>query len=199
MSRKEGLPILILFVAAFFAVSCRTAELGFKVIDIHGMVYDYSNRPVAHCEISLGGKFNTATDINGRFTLVKLPVGTYNLTGFKTGFENYIDEITIRDRGQIIYFRMPSQNQLLDLVDEALSVNNFNLAGEFAERAYQIDKNNIEMLFYYAAVKFRQHEYHRATYFLETARNLGSRDSFIERFLTILWRLQNVEPANQDN
>ena len=199
MIKRAGFHKLLLFATALFAVSCRTAEFGFKIIDIHGMVYDYSNRPVAHCDISLDGKYNTLTDINGRFTLVKIPVGTYTLTGLKTGFENYVDKIIIRDRGQIIYFRMPSQNQLLDLVDEALTANNFPRAGELAERAYQVDKNNIEMLFYYATVKFRQHEYHRAIYFLETARNLGSRDSFIERFLTILWRLQNVEPANQDN
>ena len=196
MNRRAGFPKLILFVTALFAVSCRTAEFGFKVIDIHGMVYDYSNRPVAHCEISLGGKYNTLTDINGRFTLVKIPAGTYTLTGFKTGFENYIDEIIIKDRGQIIYFRIPSQNQLLDLVDEALTSNKFSLAGEFVERAYQIDKNNIETLFYYATVKFRQYEYHTAIYFLETARNLGSKDSFVDRFLAILWRQQNAESAN---
>ena len=193
--RTEFLPLVILFTAVM-AVSCKTAGFGFKVIDLHGMVYDFSNRPVAHCEISLGGKYNIVTDINGRFTLPKVPIGTYTLTASKSGFEDYIDEITVMDRRQIIYFRMPSQNQLLDLVDNALSANNFTLAGELSERAYQIDKNNIETLFYCATVNFRQGEYLKAINFLETAKNLGSKDSFIEKFISLLWRLQNAETIN---
>jgi len=187
---------LFILIIVFFSASCKTAEFGFKVIDVHGMVYDFSNRPVANCEISLGRKHNAVSDINGRFTLPKIPIGTYTLTGFKKGFESFIDEVNVRDHGQIIYFRMPSQNQLLDLVDNALGSNNFVLAGDLAERAYQIDKTNIEMLFYYAALKFRQKEYQKAITFLEAAKNLGSRDLFVDRFLIILKELQNAENRN---
>jgi len=188
--------VLIVLVATLTSFSCKTAEFGFKVIDLHGMVYDFSNRPVAHYEISLGKRYKTVTDINGRFTLPKVPAGNYTLTGFKKGFENYAEEIDIRDRRQIIYFRIPSQNQLLDLVDDALASNNITLAGELAERAYSIDENNIEMLFYYATVNFRQGEYHRAIDFLEATKNLGSRDLFVERLLTIVRRQQNAENFN---
>ena len=181
--------MLILLIIAFITISCKTSEFGFKVINIHGMVYDFSNRPIANCEISLGGKHKTVTDINGRFTLPKVPIGTYTLTGNKMGFEGFVDEVTVRDQGQIIYFRMPSQNQLLELLSDALSVNNFILAEELAKRAYLIDSTNIEMLFYYATVKFRQKEYLNAINFLETAKNLGSRDVFVEKFLAILKEL----------
>jgi len=196
MKRRTVFILLICFFAALILVSCKTAEFGFKVIDLHGMVYDFSNRPVANCEISLGKRHNTVTDINGRFTLPKVPIGTYTLTGHRRGFEIYTDEVIVKDRGQIIYFRIPSQNQLLDLIDDALSSNNLVLAEELAERAYQIDKTSIEMLFYYATVKFRQEEYFLATNFLEAARSLGSRDLFIDRFLTILKELQNAENSN---
>jgi hypothetical protein len=196
MNKRTGFFKLLILITALVSVSCRTAEFGFKVIDIHGMVYDFSNRPVAHCEISLGRKLNTTTDINGRFTLPKVPIGAYTLTGFKRGFEVYKDEVTIRDRGQIIYFRIPSQNQLLDLVDEALVANNFPLAADLAERAYQIDKNNVEMLFYFAAVNFRQGEYLAAINLLEAAKNLGSKDSYADKFLLILRELQNAKSTN---
>ena len=189
MNKNTGFLLFIISFTLVITLSCKTAELGFKVIDLHGMVYDFANRPVAHSEISLGRWHRSVTDINGRFTLPNVPVGTYTITAYRRGFEKYIDEVNIRDRGQIVYFRMPSQNQLLDLVDEALSANNFTLAAELAERAYQVDKNNIEMLFYYATVKFRQGEYTRAISFLETAKSLGSKDLFVDKFLTILREL----------
>ena len=190
--RKNILWLFILFTA-LFAVSCKTAEFGFKVIDIHGMVYDFSNRPVAHCEISLSRWHRTVTDINGRFTLPKVAVGTYTVTASKKSFETYAGEIRIADHGQIIYLRLPSQNQLLDLVDEALTANDFAVAEELAERAYRIDPNNIEMLFYYATVSFRQEDYPKAAGFLEAAKSLGSKDIHIDKFLAILRRMQNAK------
>ena len=195
MNRKKFFWLLII-ITAFITASCQTAEFSFKTMDIHGMVYDFSNRPVAHCEISLGSNLNSVTDINGRFSLPKVQVGIYTLTANKKGFENYKGEVAIRDRGQIIYLRMPSQNQLLDLIDEALTANDLNLAGELAERAYQIDKNNIEMLFYFATVKFRQNEYQKALNLLVTAKSLGTKDIFVDKFLLVLWGRQDAKNNN---
>ena len=186
----------IIFSIAFMAVSCRTAEFGFNVVDVNGMVYDFSNRPVPHCEISLGGKYKSGTDINGRFSLLKVPVGIYTLTGYKKAFENYSGEVIIKDKGQIIYVRIPSQSQLLALADDALTANDFAVAEKLVERAYQIDQNNIETLFYYAAVKFRRGEYDRAVSLLENARELGSRDVYVDKFLTVLREAQDAYQEN---
>ena len=180
---------LYLLISAILLASCKSAEFGFRVVDIGGMIYDFSNRPVPHCEISLGRRYRSATDINGRFTLPKVALGTYTITVYKDGFESYSEEIIINNAGQIIYIRIPSQNQLLNLTDEALTANNLSLAEETVERAFQIDQSNIEMLFFYATVKFRQREYEKAIYFLETAQSIGSRDLYIDRFLTILKEL----------
>jgi len=193
INKRESIITLLFSLIVSFLISCKTAEFGYKVIDISGMVYDYTNRPVAQCDISLGNKYKASTDINGRFTLPKVPVGKYILSAYKKGYEEFQEEVTINDRGQIIYFRMPSQGQLLDLVDTAMAANDFARAEELAERAYQIDENNIEMLFYYATIKFRQNDYKKAISFLEAARDLGSRDVYIDRFMEILRGLQNVE------
>lgn len=182
---------LLILSVAFVALSCKTAEFNFTVIDVNGMVYDFSNRPVAYCEISLGGKYKSSTDINGRFSLPKVPAGNYTLTGYKKAFEIYSGEVTVRDAGQIVYIRMPSQNQLLDLADEALAANNLTAAKEMVERAYQIDRNSTETLFYYATVKFRQREYDRAIDLLEAAK-LGSKDVYIEKFLSAVRRVQDA-------
>ena len=186
----HALPLLLF---SLLALSCKTAELGFKVININGMVYDFSNRPVPYYEVSLGRWYKGSTDINGRFTLPKVPFGTYTLSGHKSGYENYLDEVIVKDKGQIIYIRVPSQNQLLNMVDDALAVNDFPIAEEMAERAFQIDKNNVETLFYNAAVSFRQRQFEKAISFLEAAVDLGSKDLYIDKFLSILRELRELQ------
>ena len=186
MKLGSYIQLIFLFFLGFLLISCQTAEFGGKTFDVNGMVYDFSNRPIPHCEIVIGGKYRTSTDINGRFTLSRVPPGDHTISGEKRGFESYSDLISVRERGQIIYFRLPSQNQLLILLDEALSANELAIAKEMAERAYQIDSNNIEMLFYYAVVKFKQDEYEKAISFLEAAQRLGSKDIYVDKFLSIL-------------
>jgi tetratricopeptide (TPR) repeat protein len=188
------LPFIVFIV--FLFLSCQTAEFGFKTADINGMVYDFSNRPVFNYEVVLGEEYFGSTDINGRFTLLKVSLGNHKISGSKTGFENYNGEVIIKEKGQIIYIRIPSQNQLLALADEVLAANNFTLAEEIAERAYQIDKNNIEMLFYYAAVSFRQNNFAKAASFLEDAVNLGSKDYYVQKFLFAIKEMQNEKQAN---
>jgi len=171
--------------------TCKTAEFGFKVTNISGMVYDFSNRPVSNYEITMGKWYSGSTDINGRFTLLKVPLGNYEIRGSKKGYENYTGEVIIKNKGQIIYIRIPSQNQLLTMADEALTANNFTLAEEIVERAYQIDKNNIEMLFYYAAILFRQNNLEGAASFLDDAVKLGSKDLYVHKFLYVIRRMQD--------
>ena len=190
---KKKQPVLfVITVIAFAVVSCKTAEFGYKVFDINGMVYDFSNRPVANCEISLGRRGLIGTsDINGRFSIPRVPIGNYTLTAFKDGHERYSEEFLIKQRNQIIYIRLPSQNQLLDLLDEALTANNFLLAEEMAERAYRIDPGNIEALFYFAAVKFKRHDYGGALILLEKAGDPGSRDPYIDKFIALIKEVQD--------
>jgi hypothetical protein len=186
-NQRDIFVLVVCVIAAFSAVTCKTAEFGYRVFDVNGMIYDFSNRPVAYCDISLGGKgLNSTSDINGRFSIRGVPVGNYALTVQKDGYEKYSEVFFIKQSGQIIYVRIPSQNQLLDLVDEALTANNFILAEEMAERAYRIEPNNIEALFYFATVKYRRRDYDGALKYLEAACDLGSKDPYIDKFIALL-------------
>ena len=193
MNRKCFLIFKAMIVLLFSVSSCKTIEFGTERIDINGMIYDFSNRPVPNCEITLDEKYRSCTDINGRFSLPGIPADAYTITGYKNGYELYLEEIEIRDRGQIIYIRIPSQGQLNSLVDEALSANNLVMAEELAERAYKIDNRNIETLFYCAVIKFRRNDIDAAITLLENAKNLGSRDIYIEKFLNMLTEAKNAE------
>jgi len=189
--KDKQLYVISFFICITLLCSCATSASNRGTIDVNGMIYDFANRPIPFCEIFMDDFYTGSTDINGRFTIPKIKPGTYTITGQKAGYETYHDEITISEPGQIVYIRIPSQNQLLNLADDAMTIMNFTIAEEYIQRAYEIDNTNIEMLFYYATLKFRQQKYEEAIIFLETARALGSRDVYIDRFLTILRELMN--------
>jgi tetratricopeptide (TPR) repeat protein len=168
------------------------ALAGCKTLDINGMVYDFSNKPVPNYTVRLTKRrrYNSTTDINGRFLLARTRAGTYEIRGEKDGYEVYQGTIEIHDRGQIIYIRVPSQGQLLELTDEALGRNQIGEAETYIERAYQAGPENTELLFYYAVIKFRQKKYNEARAYLQRAKDNGSRDEYVERFLNDLIRIQ---------
>ena len=190
MKDRSIIVCFIIFLINFIMISCQSLSYDQKTIDVNGMVYDFSNRPVFNCEIIIGDNYRTSTDINGRFTLSRIPIGDYTISGHKKGFESYFDLISVKERGQIVYLRIPSQNQLLIILDESLSLNELSIAAEIAERAYKIDSNNLEMLFYYAILKFKQKEYEEAIDYLEKAITLGFKDYYVYKFLTILKEIQ---------
>jgi tetratricopeptide (TPR) repeat protein len=164
---------------------------GCRTLDINGMVYDFSNKPVPYYTVNLGKRrYTSTTDINGRFVLTKVRAGEYQINGDKTGYETYEGSIVIHDRGQIVYIRVPSQGQLLTLTDEALGRNELNEAEMYIQRAYQAGPASTELLFYYAAIKFRQKRYNEAIQYLQQAKNNGSKDEYVERFLNDLIRIQ---------
>ena len=195
--KKNNRFCIFLFISCILLFSsCRTVNFGSfsgNYIDINGMVYDFSSRPIPHCDISLNGRYITSSDINGRFTLPRLRPGEYELKAEKRGFESYLSNIDIQERGQIIYFRMPSQIQLLNLADDALTANETDIAMSYIARAHGIDSNNIETLFYYAVIKFLQNKNEEAIDFLEKAKLLGSNDYYVDKFLT---QLKEIQYAN---
>jgi tetratricopeptide (TPR) repeat protein len=183
----------MLFIGIFLSLAangCKTAEFGYKAVDVNGMVYDFSNRPVSQYTIGLGENRTAVTDITGRFVIAGAPVGTYQISGDKDGYEAYRGSIDITGRGQIVYIRVPSQSQLLELADEALGGNRIDLAESFVERARQAGPESTELLFYYATVKFRQKRYDQAVTYLMKARENGSHDAYLEKFLDALLRMQ---------
>jgi hypothetical protein len=156
------------------------------------MIYDFENRPISNYMLTLGKNDTTITDINGRFLFQKIKAGRYGITGHKAGYETYEGEIIISDKRQIIYLRIPSSGQLLDLADNALTRNQIDEAYEYTQRAYRIGEITTELLFYMAVISFRRGIYTDAIYFLQAAIHSGSTDEYVYRFLEeLMGRSQN--------
>ena len=85
---KKGL-VLLLFVAL--------SSLAIAQNTIKGFVYDNdSGEPIPFANVVLKGtNYGVATDINGFFSINKIPDGKYTLTLRYVGFEGYAEEITL--------------------------------------------------------------------------------------------------------
>ncbi|GHU96928.1 hypothetical protein FACS189483_01390 [Spirochaetia bacterium] len=185
-------PLAVISILSIMVLSsCKTTEFGWKVIPVNGMLYDFSNKPVPNYTIALGEKYTSLTDINGRFLLPRIPVGEYTITGRGDGYESYQSTIAINDRQQIIYIRIPTYKQLLSLADEAMTKNQLKEADAYITRAYRTGGATAEVLFYLAAVRFRQRNYYAAARLLEIAAEQGVNDMYVDRFLDDLKRMHD--------
>jgi tetratricopeptide (TPR) repeat protein len=196
--------IIVLIIVSMFFSSCKTAEFGHLIVNVNGMIYDFSNKPISNYTIifeestegSLVKKYTSISDINGRFYLPKIPADTYNITGTKEGYETYKGSIFIDSKEQIIYLRIPSLSQLLDLADQSLNKHNIPEAESYIERASQIGGTSTEFLFYSAVISFRKKEYQKAIDYLNKAKEAGSSDLYIEKFLNDLINLMEKDNEN---
>lgn len=161
--------------------SCKTAEFGYRHIDVNGMVYDFSNRPVAGYRVTLGKK-ETVSDVTGRFSFLNIPVGQYVIAGSKTGYETYDGIIDAFERGQVVYLRIPSERQLLDLADASLSGNNIDAASSFVSRAAHTGFVSEACRFYQAIVFFRKGIPESACVTLDSLIAGGCSDAYVRSF-----------------
>jgi tetratricopeptide (TPR) repeat protein len=157
------------------------------------MIYDFANKPVSNYRVNIGEDKSSLSDVNGRFVIEKIPVGTYAITGEKEGYEKYSGSIDINSGNQIVYIRVPSAGQLLELADASLGKNQLDEAEDYMRRAYATGDITTELLFYYATVKFRQQSYEEAIAYLQAALHRGSKDRYVEKFLGYLLERQNYE------
>lgn len=172
----------IFLILSLLVTSCKSAEFGFHSVDTNGMVYDFENRPLSGYEVQIG-KYHAVSDITGRFLIPKIPAGNYEIYGTKLGYESYAGTITVDDIKQIVYIRVPSESQLLNLVDTALTENKIEEAENNLRRAKNTGVTNTEMQLFEAIVLFRKNDVPGAIKILEDMKASGVTDKYILLFL----------------
>ena len=90
---------LLLLIISTFAYFFATAQTG----SVKGFIYDKDNgEPVIFSPVFLKGTgYGTTTDINGFYSITKVPVGNYKLAASAIGFDTLYADITITDDGVV--------------------------------------------------------------------------------------------------
>ena len=183
---------LILCTLILLVTGCKTTSLIYGV-NINGMVYDFDNRPVAGYHLKLNDDLEVVTDITGRFTFEKVKLGEYLLTGESNRYETYEGKIIIYDQDQVIYLRIPSFSQLINLTDKALEANNLQEAEGFLKRAAALNIQDIDVMIYEAVLAYRYYNIEQAIRKIEQIKVNGYRNEWLDRFYD---ELRKIQPRN---
>ena len=183
---------LILCPLILLVTGCKTTSLIYGV-NINGMVYDFDNRPVAGYHLKLNDDLEVVTDITGRFTFEKVKLGEYLLTGESNRYETYEGKIIIYDQDQVIYLRIPSFSQLINLTDKALEANNLQEAEGFLKRAAAMNIQDIDVMIYEAVLAYRYYNIEQAIRKIEQIKVNGYRNEWLDRFYD---ELRKIQPRN---
>lgn len=183
---------LILCTLILLVTGCKTTSLIYGV-NINGMVYDFDNRPVAGYHLKLNDDLEVVTDITGRFTFEKVKPGEYLLTGESNRYETYEGKIIIYDQDQVIYLRIPSFSQLINLTDKALEANNLQEAEGFLKRAAAMNIQDIDVMIYEAVLAYRYYNIEQAMRKIEQIKVNGYRNEWLDRFYD---ELRKIQPRN---
>lgn len=183
---------LILCTLILLVMGCKTTSLIYGV-NINGMVYDFDNRPVAGYHLKLNDDLEVVTDITGRFTFEKVKLGEYLLTGESNRYETYEGKIIIYDQDQVIYLRIPSFSQLINLTDKALEANNLQEAEGFLKRAAAMNIQDIDVMIYEAVLAYRYYNIEQAIRKIEQIKVNGYRNEWLDRFYD---ELRKIQPRN---
>ena len=181
------------FVLCTFIVigtGCKTTSLIYGV-NVNGMVYDFDNRPVAGYHLKLNDDLEVVTDITGRFTFEKVKLGEYLLTGESSRYESYEGRIIIYDQDQVIYLRIPSFSQLINLTDKAIEGNNLQEAEGFLKRAAAMNSMDIDVMIYEAVLAYRYYNIEEAMQKIEQIKANGYQNEWLDRFYSELQKIQS--------
>lgn len=179
-------------VFALFCAGCKTASLLYGV-DVNGMVYDFDNRPVAGYYVTLNDDLAVVTDITGRFTFEKVKLGDYLLKGESSDYEAFEGSVSIYNRQQVIYLRIPSFSQLIQLTDKTLEEGKVSEAEQFLNRAAAMDGEHIDVLLYTVVLEYRKNNIERAMQTLERVKQKGYRADWVDTFYYELEKIQHKE------
>jgi hypothetical protein len=110
----------------------------FKEAPFMGMVYDYNNRPCANALVFIDNEPGPHTDMYGRFVIPSLSRGSHEITIKKDGFEDLNVLFDFISRTQVLHARLISFDQILEMVEEAISQKRFKEAEDLIKRAERI-------------------------------------------------------------
>ncbi|RPJ06949.1 MAG: hypothetical protein EHM28_08880 [Spirochaetaceae bacterium] len=162
------------FAGLFYGCgSYDTNEAIFTQAHLEGMIYDNHNNPCAGARISADNGPAFVSDVNGRFTLYNLSRGIHEIAVVKKEYETSSFSVEFLSRTQVLYVKMFSQSQLLELAETALDGRKLGEADEFLKRAEAIDKEVPVLLYLKSVLELKRDNYDDALSLLKQLVQMG--------------------------
>jgi hypothetical protein len=178
--------IAVVVIASSCVSSGPAGGKGSEPVALNGMVYDYESRPVADAEISVDGRLRARSDINGRFSLGRIPFGSYKVGFEKQGFERTCISVDYTDMMQIIYVKIFSEKQLLAASEKEVTKRSWNGALAFLDRIDAIGVQDPVARYLRAVICVRRGEAEEARRILESMLADDYDEPYIHLFLADL-------------
>ena len=206
--KKITLLIIIILISL---TSCKTQkgvfknkELGeFEFSNLPGMIYDADNRPCSKVSVSVwmsGEKGEekliktSESDINGRFTIPGLARGTYRIVAEKEGYESITTEIFYSSRLDVLYFKIFSQKQILNLATGALSERRYSRVEDYLNRSEDINGDDPYYLYIKALYLYGKNEFSGALIPLEKVRKQGFKFPYVSLLMADIYQYKLDQP-----
>lgn len=108
-SRQNGFIVFILFLFQL--------QLSAQTYEYRGFLYDKDNgEPLIYTNVFFKGtNYGAATDVNGYFSITKIPGGTYQLVIKQLGYDSIAEQITLEGATKIItkkYYMKPAVTEI---------------------------------------------------------------------------------------
>ena len=140
---------VLFFLAGLMFFSCQTGKpinrASEKAI-MYGMIYDFDNTPVSGVSVFINNKKIADSDIQGRFIIDNMESGEYKIKLTRRGYE-ILEEIFIFDPLQVLYFKIISAGQLINMAESALELKDYQNAENYINRIIAIEPNRSDTLF----------------------------------------------------
>ncbi len=170
MNRKN---LYLAVVLSVFFTGCASVPESREKINVNGMVYDTENRPAVNYEIYIDGRGMCVSDIGGRFVVEGVKKGSHVLTGKGEGYLDICEEVTVRDKEQILYIRVPSVESRFKKAFSFMNDGAFDMAEGCVSEVLECDRDNTDALFFMSVISYLKGDSDKACEYLNKIRKKG--------------------------
>lgn len=179
--------LYILLISLLFITGCKSTNQVLPVVQ--GMIYDGDNEPVSDVEVYINNRKNAISDIYGHFTLAALNEGKkYELKAIKKGYEEKLFSFSYTNPSQVIYLRMYSSAELINLAETLVDQKKYNDAETYLIRAEQAGGSYLSVNYLRAVIYVLKSDYDTALKYANDIIAAGYVDSYIYILLADIYK-----------
>ncbi|MBN1409583.1 MAG: hypothetical protein JW969_01970 [Spirochaetales bacterium] len=192
----------ILIVPVLF-ISCQsepTLSTEFSNAPLYGMIYDYDNSPCADVIITADERTRVQSDINGRFQFFDFSRGAHTFKAEKPGYETWVmDNFYFTNRTQILYIKMISLQQIINMIEKALDEKSWAIAESWVERGKVINEKHAILRYLEAVLNIKREKFEDAIAILTGLIADGNKEAYTYLTLADIYQytLKDIDKARE--